>query len=131
MSETQADPVAAYLAEVRERAEATHQGFSSNVTHYLQSQQDVPRLLAAVQAALRLHHRQDRPVRSWDLDLRCPIHAAGIAVPSFETIRDCPDCTYRDRYVCANRDCHDEDWPCAEYQAITRELLMRAETDAV
>jgi hypothetical protein len=84
----------------------------------------MPRLLAAVAVPLRLHARQEKPVRSWDLDLRCEAHDWTKGTPrSIDVVIECPACTYRERWVCSNRDCRDEDWPCAEYRALIAALL--------
>ncbi len=81
----------------------------------------MPRLLAAVEAALKLHARQDKPVRSWDLGLRCEAHDwTKNTVRSFDAVRDCPDCSYRDRHPCVH--CRCEDWPCPTVLAITAAL---------
>lgn len=113
-----ADDLSAALAEIRERrAIAT----MAAPLAFKASAGDVPRLLAAVEAVLKLHARQETPMRSYDLDLRCPVHREMIAPrPSFTEIRDCPDCTYRERHPCTH--CREDDWPCPTVQAVTAPL---------
>lgn len=92
-----------------------------NAAH--RSAADVPRLVAALEAVLKLHRKQDKPVRSWDLELRCEAHDwTRLAVGSFDVVRDCPHCSYRDYYVCSYQDCRDEEWPCPTVRAIAAEL---------
>jgi hypothetical protein len=82
-----------------------------------------PLLVAAIEAVLKLHVRQDKPIRTYDLDLRCEAHDwTKHAVRAFDVVRECPDCTYRERYVCSNRDCREDEWPCPTYLAISAEL---------
>jgi hypothetical protein len=129
MPDTTPDRAAAYLEEVRVRLRNVVDAARLKMDISLslatrRSARDVPRLLAAVEAALARHVRQETPVRSWDLDLRCPAHNYAMrAIPSFTEVRDCPDCTYRDRYVCQNPDCREHEWPCPDYLAITTALL--------
>ena len=88
----------------------------------------MPLLLDAVETALKLHARQEKPVRSWDLELRCAAHMPGPALPLSALsaiIRDCPDCRYREYWVCSRCRCPDDEWPCAEYRAITAALYRR------
>jgi len=125
-SDLQPDRAAAYLAEARARFSQTNYAIvteSPRLTAVLgASTSDVPRLLAAVGAVLARHVRQEHPVRSYDLDLRCPAHHWTTAAASAD-IRACPDCTYREHRVCANPDCREHEWPCPDHEAITTELL--------
>jgi hypothetical protein len=77
---------------------------------------------AKLATVLKLHSRQETPVRSYDLDLRCASHRtmplATTAIP-FDEIRDCPDCTYRETHPCTH--CREDDWPCPTVQAINGE----------
>jgi hypothetical protein len=83
----------------------------------------VPSLLAGLEAALKLHARQEKPVRSWDFDLRCAEHDwTKATVRSFEEVRRCPACSYRERWVCKHCRCPDDEWPCPTYRAITEAL---------
>lgn len=121
-----ADPVAAYLAAARQRWDTAENAVYATLlgrAQALTSLADVPRLLAAVEAVLARHVRQEQPVRSYDLDLRCPAHHWTTAAASVADIRNCPDCTYREHRVCANPDCREHGWPCPDYQAIATELL--------
>ena len=80
----------------------------------------MPRLLAAVERVLELHARQDKPVRSWDLDLRCAAHDwTRNTIRSFDAVRDCPDCRYTEYYACSHCRCPDDAWPCPTVRAIT------------
>jgi hypothetical protein len=86
---------------------------------------DASILLDAVEAALTLHARPEKPTRCWDLDLRCPVHREIIApVPTYTAVRDCPDCTYRERFYCTR--CDHEEWPCPTVRAITAKLTGEA-----
>lgn len=49
------DPLVAELDPIRQRHAKTQDGFSSNAVAYIESQADVPRLLSAVDAVLKLH----------------------------------------------------------------------------
>jgi hypothetical protein len=91
---------------------------------------DVPRLLAALDEVLKLHTRQETPVQSWDLDLRCEKHqwTRNDRYGPFKglrehllSVRNCPDCTCRETHPCTH--CREDDWPCPEVQAISRALL--------
>ena len=74
---------------------------------------DVPRLLAAVEAVLARHVPKTVTVTRL-----CGAHHR-IVIP------DCPDCVKRQVTTCAACDpvCPDDNtWPCANYQAISRAL---------
>lgn len=91
----------------------------------LESASDVPRLLAALDAVLKLHARPEKPTRSYELDLRCDAHRhARISHIRAGEVRDCPDCTYREVWYCMH--CHHEEWPCPTVQAITGKLAGEA-----
>jgi hypothetical protein len=122
------DQLTAHLSGVRQRSErplgAALPISDDGVRCLMESAADVPLLLNAVEAVLARHQRQERPVRSYDLDLRCPAHEwTKSAARSFSEVRECPDCTYRERFHCVNPDCREHEWPCPERMAITRELL--------
>lgn len=53
-ADTTPDPVTAALEEMRERSAKAMLGFSSNPGTYIDSANDVPSLLAAVEAVLKL-----------------------------------------------------------------------------
>ncbi len=90
----------------------------------------MPRLLAAVERVLELHARQDKPVRSWDLDLRCAAHDwTRNTIRSFDAVRDCPDCRYSEYYACSHCRCPDDAWPCPTVLAITAALAGDDESD--
>ena len=134
------DRLSAVLAEIRERSErplgpsAMALPISSPaVQGLLESAADVPRLLAALDAVLRLH----RPHRIYD---ECEHEhtedevRAGTAVDageffaceeSFERVV-CRHCCAADGYGqtedCATDHAADECWPCPTAQAITRAL---------
>ena len=84
-------------------------------------------LLAALRAVLALHVKQEKPVRVYDLDLRCGKHAGLGSIGSFEEVRECPDCHYSLRYVCSHCSCPHDEWPCPTVQAITREITGEKE----
>jgi hypothetical protein len=129
------DPVAATLAGIRERqalAADASLGFSRmNERHdalIKVAYEDTPRLLAVVEAALKLHARQDKPVRSWDQP--CDAHLKAIGTlrlgdrpGAFGAIRDCPDCRYTEYYVCSHCTCPNDTWPCPTVEAIRTALL--------
>lgn len=82
-------------------------------------------LLAAVDKVLALHVRPEKPVRCWDLDLACEKHQwlRGLEPHMLEetrkhalSVRNCPDCRYRERYFCTH--CDHEEWPCPTYSAV-------------
>ena len=90
----------------------------------------VPSLLAAVERVLELHRKQDKPVRSWDLDLRCAAHDwTKRVIRSFDAVRDCPDCRYTEYYACSHCRCPDDAWPCPTVRAITAELAGDSESE--
>jgi hypothetical protein len=92
---------------------------------------DVERLLAAVDAVLGRHVPKTLAVRHV-----CKRHGA-MGWPgrpaSPEQIDVCPDCTLVERKACAACDpvCPDDnEWPCADYLAISRALLGEESPDA-
>lgn len=87
------DPATAYLAEVHRELDASAAWGSFGAEDF-DWQRHVPRLLAAVEAALEIHH---------DLGGRCArcFGAYGLR----------------------------ESWPCAEYRAISGELLTKEGSD--
>lgn len=125
------DDLTAWLKRAREEAEAAGAAGFAVGSYGL-------RLVGAVEAVLKLHAPSETFVRSWDLDLQCGAHAQ---IPMsrrtatemrgyFAAVRECPDCTYREKRVCSEPGCRDEDWPCPTNQAITRELLGEGSTGA-
>jgi hypothetical protein len=136
-----ADRVAAWLAAVQERWGAaegmTWHDYPTALEHLgqaLRSLADVPRLLAAVEAALAKH----KPTPSVRL-VPCEAHkrwrGSLVGAPDigqeFETEnlrvrRACPACQVFDEPycgTCVGGEGRWQDWPCAEYRAITTELL--------
>jgi hypothetical protein len=120
----------AALDRIRSRIADTKDGFSSDPVSYIRSAGDTPRLLAALDEVLKLHTRQETPVQSWDLDLRCEKHqwTRNDRYGPFKglrehllSVRNCPDCTCRETHPCTH--CREDDWPCPEVQAISRALL--------
>ena len=89
----------------------------------------MPRLVAALEAALALHRRSDEPERTHHV---CPEHVRqrrdSREVEAWrEAVSTCPDCTVTERYVCAHdrcrAECPDDDaWPCPTWRAITAAL---------
>ena len=89
-------------------------------------------LLAAVGRVLELHRKQDKPVRSWDLDLRCAAHDwTRNTIRSFDAVRDCPDCRYTEYYACSHCRCPDDAWPCPTVRAITAALTGQEAGDGL
>jgi hypothetical protein len=95
-----ADALAAELAAIRERLAACKGGLSSDLCVYFASGEDVPRLLAAVEAALEVH----APTA-----LHRPSEADGPRI-----CRACVDPADDTLFA---------PWPCPTVQAITRALL--------
>lgn len=120
-----ADPLAAELAAIRERLAACKEGLSPDLCVYFRSGEDVPRLLAAVEAALEVHaltalHRHTEP---------CDKHRyRGLPL----RVR-CPDCRVVEWTGCDT--CRDEfgnparPEDCKTRQAITRELTGKGESN--
>ena len=89
-------------------------------------------LLAAVGRVLELHRKQDKPVRSWDLDLRCAAHDwTKRVIRSFDAVRDCPDCRYTEYYACSHCRCPDDARPCPTVRAITAALTGQEAGDGL
>ena len=113
------DDLASTLAGIRERAEGPMRKFGDVDA----SQRDVLPLVAAVEAVLELHTR--RLVKTRNI---CAEHTGwmGDSGHLFRTaVELCPDCTATEHYTCAScrHICPDDDeWPCAEYQAIAAAL---------
>lgn len=92
---------------------------------------DVPRLIKAVEAVLKLHRPQESVVRNI-----CAAHATGpkwrksstLAVFRAE-VDACPDCRKEDVQVCAHCDCPNDTWPCPTYAAITAALTGEEASD--
>jgi hypothetical protein len=128
-----ADRLPALLEEIRNRGKRVWEG-RGNVGGLLaigEAKDDVPRLLAAVEAALAAHPL-DVLVSYWQ---PCPVHAAmreafGNPVhggTSYRGERECPNCRLVEYAGCDG--CRGEDGhpsrpgECPTRQAITRELL--------
>lgn len=121
-----ADPgsLPAVLAEIRRDVKDAHgRGAPRRLADKI-----APRLLAAVDAVLALHSRQETPVRSWNHV--CPAHrdARGFADPRQMAMADCPDCRFTEIWVCRHCSCPNDGWPCPTYAAIERELTGKGET---
>lgn len=118
-----ADEVTTALDGIRQRAEVTERaGYRIG--------EDACLLLSVVDEVLKLHQRQETPCRSYDMDLRCAAHSGPVTDWTAEgtktlreSIRDCPDCTYRERHPCEH--CRCEDWPCPTVEAVSRALLSK------
>ncbi len=142
-----ADPVAAALATIRERAAATKASAHGYVPRgeqlpggpagewviaNLAAAADVPRLLAGVDAVLK-RHVQVPAVRL----VPCAEHEhwRGPLVGDNDNLavrRACPRCQVFDEPYCGS--CVDDegcfqDWPCAERRAISRALLGEEGSD--
>jgi hypothetical protein len=90
-----ADPLAAALEEVRERNEQlrSRYGYVGGLLVLAKAEQDVPRLLAAVEAVLAPH----QPGRIVVFGSLCSRHEAhryfSITAVEAASVRDCPECT--------------------------------------
>jgi len=118
------DPLSAVLAEVRARNEdrVRFYAYTEYTVERDVAEGDVRRLLAALDAALALHVRQEKPVRSWDHVCGAHRDARGFADPRQMQMRDCPDCVFSDLYVCRHCPCPNDMWPCPTYRAILAAL---------
>jgi hypothetical protein len=121
------DRVASTLTGIRERYRVsftTLPGYSATLSGaewtHVNSADDIPLLLTALEAALALHTRQDKPVHCWDHV--CDAHRDQFGFPVQPPPRDCPDCRFRDMYVCKHCQCPNDEWPCPTYLAITAAL---------
>lgn len=89
------------------------------------SAMDVPVLVSVLEKILDLHSRQEKPVRCYDLDLRCEAHDPAVHVimthREWAAVRDCPDCAHREAWVCSHCNCPDDQYPCK-----TRRIIMEA-----
>jgi hypothetical protein len=125
------DP-AAILARIKERSHLASGLWDSETCRrspvaapVAESAMDVPLLAGALEAVLKRHRKQEKPVRTHNA---CPKHAGWMSSSGhlFRTaVELCPDCTLTEKYVCVTcrHECPDDDeWPCAEYQAITAKL---------
>ena len=126
---TDSDKVAAALAGMRERNDQWIASMALTEASVNDSPfGDLRRALAAVEAVLAIHVRQEKPIRSWS---PCEYHAYDPATGnqvSLRQMRDCPDCAAlaTDVWLCAScrNLCPDDDkWPCATYLAVSRALL--------
>jgi hypothetical protein len=98
-----------------------------NIDSYAEgSTSPIPRLLAAVEAVLNLHVMQETPVLCWDRVCDAHRDKRGVAVQP--PPGDCPDCRFRDMWVCRHCNCPNDEWPCPTYRAISAALLGE-ETD--
>lgn len=115
------------LAEIRERNAKVTIAAPLTATA---SADDIPRLLAAVEALLKLHQRQERPVLSWDR--ACPAHRDkhGFADPRQREARDCPHCRFSEFYVCSHCSCPNDRWPCPTAQAIAGVMTRKEDLGA-
>lgn len=130
------DTLAAALAEIRSRASMVNYAIACETghefSHALDSQSDVPRLLAAVEAVLSRHVPKTLTVRHI-----CAGHGVEslrkLPYPEERAIIDaCPDCVRQDVTACAacNPICPDDNhWPCEDVLAISRALLGEDGTD--
>ena len=134
-----ADPLAAYLAEVRERSDhplapGALPISNAAVRGLMESAGDVPRLLKAVEAGLA-RHKGVPSVRLEPREEHKRWRGALVGLPEdgqeFETEnlrvrRACPACQVFDEPycgTCVGDEGRWQDWPCAEYRDITTALL--------
>jgi hypothetical protein len=75
----------------------------------------------AILAVLGLHTRQDKPAHCWDHV--CGAHRDQRGRPSQPPPLDCPDCRFRDVYLCTHCSCPYDQWPCPTYLAVAGALL--------
>jgi hypothetical protein len=87
----------------------------------------MPRLVAAVEAVLELHTRQDKPVLCWDHV--CDAHRDKRGIPVQPPPRDCPGCRFHEMRVCQYCSCPNDEWPCPTYRAITAALTGEEASD--
>jgi len=128
------DPASATLAGIRQRqalASDTSLGFGRmNERHEAMikvTYEDTPRLLAAVEAVLERHARRDKPVLTRHI---CAAHGPFGDDEGYSAA--CSACFITEKYVCATcrHICPDDDqWPCAEYLAITAALAGKEAGD--
>jgi hypothetical protein len=129
------DRVAAYLAEVRERTERPVPHATSlpighaGVRTLMESAADVPRLLAAVKAALVQH----QPGRVLITGALCPRHENhrhfSITGTEAASVRDCPDCAAAVWTSCAGCAPQMPLDSCPVRTAISAALLGEEKTD--
>lgn len=121
----------AALDEIRERyRHGDPDGFGAVLARTHGAPQDVPRLLAAVDAVLARHVPKTITVRHLCGSAHSLTGPQGRAF--FDAVDTCPDCVKEDQTVCAACDpvCPDDNqWPCADVAAITRALLGEDGTD--
>jgi hypothetical protein len=119
----------AALNEIRERSDRPLPHVTSlpishdGVRCLMASAADVPRLLAAVDAVLKVHHPE--PATLWRA---CPEHQMTRTLKDknrWEKMRACPDCEQVAVPSCG--ECLDADWPCPTVTELTRALT--GETD--
>lgn len=120
------DLLAAELAAIRDRDQRIWNG-RGNVGGLLainDAKDDVPRLVAAVEAALALH-RPD----GYSLEIKpCELHSVtriSMAPTDLAAAqRACPDCRVTEYVRCWQHGCPGP-WPCPTYQALAGELLSK------
>jgi hypothetical protein len=123
------DPAAAILAGIRERA--SKYADARMISTAYASAEDVPALLAAVEAVLNLHRRSDKPSRTTrvcaeHVQERTRAHARDL--PAWRRdVAACPDCTATEKWVCAEPSCRhecpdDDGWPCPTVRAVMAAL---------
>jgi hypothetical protein len=124
------DHVPGRLAEIRER----HQrGDPGNVSASFGRVQDIPVLVAVVEAVLAIHVRQAQPVTSHEL---CERHGALSRLRGLKNdwkraqIDACGDCVKDFYYVCKHCSCPDDKWPCPTYQAISAGFCGEADGES-
>jgi hypothetical protein len=91
----------------------------------------MPLLLSALDEVLKLHARQDKPVRDYGAEGACPNHrVTALGRMNFKSLHDCPDCQYTEHYVCSHCNCPNDEWHCPTVRAITAELTKGEAGDA-
>jgi hypothetical protein len=116
--------LAEFLSDITQAAEAEIVHPDDECTGKYCTPHGALRMAAALRKVLELHTRQERPVRSYDLDLRCEAHEwTRRAIRYSSEIHNCPDCAYREYHRCMHDGCREETWPCPTYSAIATALL--------
>lgn len=110
------DPLWAQVRRTRRRA-GQHSGKPSKLC----------RFAAALDTVLERHSRQAKPSHFWEHV--CDAHRDQRGLPVQPPPRDCPDCRFRDVYLCRHCACPNDEWPCPTYRDIATALLGEVPAD--
>lgn len=132
------DDPAAILAGIRERYAVSESALRGDAAAHMESADDVPLLLKAVEAVLNRHARAKEPSRTTrvcaeHVQERSRAHARDL--PAWRRdVTACPDCTVTEKWTCAEPSCRhecpdDDGWPCPTVRAITAALAGKGGTD--